>query len=332
MSQRRQAGKSNGVKLMNSNGSLANGDNGSIPNGADSKTPLLTRAQKIRTVSWKELPEWLQDNIYITGGYRPQLDSYWECIKSVTYLHNEFVNIWSHALGFVLFCILGAYFVWKDVLDPIAETRTMWDVIFFYTFIAGALSCLGLSSSYHCVSCHSEPTAAFWNRCDYLGIITLILGSYYPMVYYGFYCHPYLQIFYMTSISIIGFATGCVTMMKHFRTPTYRWMRTSLFLAMGLSGIIPIGHGVITFGLKMALTSISLGHMIAMGAFYVVGALIYGNRIPERWYPGKFNIWFASHQIFHVFVVIAAVTHYIGVSRAVAFWHDPNNAGICEKY
>lgn len=47
---------------------------------------------------------------------------------------------------------------------------------------------------------------------------------------------------------------------------------------MGLSGIIPIGHGVITFGLKMALSSISLGHMIAMGAFYVVGALIYGNR------------------------------------------------------
>jgi predicted membrane channel-forming protein YqfA (hemolysin III family) len=66
--------------------------------------------------------------------------------------------------------------------------------------------------------------------------------------------------------------------MKHFRTPTYRWMRTSLFLAMGLSGIVPICHGIINFGFAMAFQSISLGHMIAMGAFYVVGALLYGHR------------------------------------------------------
>jgi adiponectin receptor len=109
-------------------------------------------------------------------------------------------------------------------------------------------------------------------------------------------------------------------MMKHFRTPTYRMMRTSLFLAMGLSGIIPICHGIINLGFTMAFQSISLGHMIAMGAFYVVGALLYGHRyvilirgqspvesswcsslfripfrIPEKWYPGKFNIWVSYH-------------------------------------
>jgi adiponectin receptor len=67
-------------------------------------------------------------------------------------------------------------------------------------------------------------------------------------------------------------------MMKHFRTPAYRWMRTSLFLAMGLSGIIPIAHGILNFGFVLAFQSISLGHMIAMGGFYVVGALLYGHR------------------------------------------------------
>jgi hypothetical protein len=90
MSQRRQVAKSNGTKSMKSNGSHANGDDISTLNGVDSKTPLLTKIQKARTVSWKELPEWLQDNVYITSGYRPQLDSYWACVKSIFYLHNEF--------------------------------------------------------------------------------------------------------------------------------------------------------------------------------------------------------------------------------------------------
>ena len=30
------------------------------------------------------------------------------------------------------------------------------------------------------------------------------------------------------------------------------------------------------------------------------GALVYAQRVPERWFPGKFDLFFHSHQIFHV--------------------------------
>lgn len=176
---------------MSSNRSYVNAGNPTkvASNGVHSTNPLLAGSSK-RTVSWKQLPEWLRDNAYITDGYRPQLNSYIECAKSLFYLHNEFgrymltlylwyepwsltclfssVNIWSHAIGFALFSFLGIFISWKSVFDPIAESRTIWDVVFFYTFIAGALSCLGLSSSYHCFSCHSEPVCIrFWrgNNC-----------------------------------------------------------------------------------------------------------------------------------------------------------------------
>ena len=46
------------------------------------------------------------------------------------------------------------------------------------------------------------------------------------------------------------------------------------------------------------------------GALYVGGAVIYILRIPERWYPGKFDICGASHQLFHICVVIGCVMHY----------------------
>ena len=52
-----------------------------------------------------------------------------------------------------------------------------------------------------------------------------------------------------------------------------------------------------------------------MGGLYLTGAFLYAARIPERWLPGKCDIWFQSHQLFHVLVVAAAFVHYHGISE-----------------
>ena len=39
-------------------------------------------------------------------------------------------------------------------------------------------------------------------------------------------------------------------------------------------------------------------------------------RIPEKWYPGRFDVVGSSHQIFHVFVVAAALVHWTGLIKA----------------
>lgn len=36
------------------------------------------------------------------------------------------------------------------------------------------------------------------------GIPVLIVGSFFPCVYYAFFCDPLLQILYLTAISIAG--------------------------------------------------------------------------------------------------------------------------------
>ncbi|CAG8583481.1 11084_t:CDS:2 [Racocetra persica] len=110
-----------------------------------------------------------------------------------------------------------------------------------------------------------------------------------------------------------------------FRTPEFRWFRTGLFISMGLSAIIPLIHALIIYGVELSVNVISLNWMVVMGAFYITGALIYGARIPERWFPGKFDIYGSSHQIFHFFVVAAAFVHYFGVMQAMMYWHDKNH-------
>lgn len=46
-------------------------------------------------------------------------------------------------------------------------------------------------------------------------------------------------------------------------------------------------------------------------------------RFPEAWRPGKFDIWGASHQIFHVLVVISAMVHLYGILSAFR-WNYEN--------
>lgn len=39
----------------------------------------------------------------------------------------------------------------------------------------------------------------------------------------------------------------------------------------------------------MAQRAVALNYMFCMGAAYVIGALIYGSRVPECFFPGKFD-------------------------------------------
>lgn len=48
------------------------------------------------------------------------------------------------------------------------------------------------------------------------------------------------------------------------------------------------------------------------------------NRIPERYAPGTFDYFFASHQIFHVHVLLAALAHHKCVVTAFTYWHSQN--------
>ncbi|VEL22534.1 unnamed protein product [Protopolystoma xenopodis] len=47
-------------------------------------------------------------------------------------------------------------------------------------------------------------------------------------------------------------------------------------------------------GFWQAVSSAALGWLILMALLYITGAVIYALRIPERLWPGKFDIWFNS--------------------------------------
>jgi adiponectin receptor len=56
------------------------------------------RAKMPRLESFSDMPDYLRDNEFIFGSYRPQ-QSLWSSLRTLWGLHNETGNVWTHLLG-----------------------------------------------------------------------------------------------------------------------------------------------------------------------------------------------------------------------------------------
>eukprot|EP00057_Strongylocentrotus_purpuratus_P022983 XP_011677457.1 PREDICTED: adiponectin receptor protein [Strongylocentrotus purpuratus] len=156
-------------------------------------------------------------------------------------------------------------------------------------------------------------------RLDYSGITFLIVGSFVPWLYFGFYCDNVTRYIYLVLIVSLGAVCLFVALRDTFSLPQYRPLRAGLYVALGLSGVIPAVHYVSVNSFLTAIQGGGLGWMILMAVLYISGAVLYAIRIPERFFPGKCDIWFQSHQIFHVLVLAAAFVHYHGINTMAAY-------------
>jgi len=278
--------------------------------------------RKVIEASWKSchftaLPHWLQDNDYLLWGHRPPLPSFSACFQSIFRIHTETGNIWTHLIGCLAFVTLAIYtLVWSEL-----QTEERW---VFAAFFAGAILCLGFSCVFHTVHCHSEFVGKLFSKLDYVGISFLILGSLVPWLYYSFYCQYQPKVIYLSVASVLGLSAIILSLWDEFAEPEYRSLRAGVFIAFGLSGAIPAIHYAVMEGWMNAITYSSLCWLVLMGTLYILGALLYAGRIPERFFPGKCDIWFQSHQIFHVLVIAAAFVHYQGLSE-MALYRLTNN-------
>ncbi|XP_077325018.1 adiponectin receptor protein 2 isoform X2 [Lithobates pipiens] len=269
-----------------------------------------------RVIPHDVLPDWLKDNDYLLHGHRPPMPSFRACFKSIFRIHTETGNIWTHLLGCVFFLCLGIFYMFRPNMAFIAPVQ---EKVVIGVFFLGAILCLSFSWLFHTVYCHSEGVSRVFSKLDYSGIALLIMGSFVPWLYYSFYCNPQPCYIYLIIICVLGIAAIVVSQWDLFATPQYRGVRAGVFVGLGLSGIIPTLHFVIAEGFLKAATMGQIGWLILMASLYITGAALYAARIPERFFPGKCDIWFHSHQLFHVFVVAGAFVHLHGVSNLQEF-------------
>lgn len=89
-----------------------------------------------------------------------------------------------------------------------------WPII---VFLCCAIWCLGGSAIYHQYYCTNFIVSNVLQTIDYCGICILISGSYVPIIYYCFYCHPTALWTHLIIVVILNVANLCVMATPKFR-------------------------------------------------------------------------------------------------------------------
>lgn len=170
----------------------------------------------------------------------------------------------------------------------------------------GLVACFGASTSCHAL-CASGHESRIFIMIDHMAIYLLIAGTYTPLVV-ALLPAPRRR----ETLGVIWLAAGIGMALNLMRGPLPAWLATSFYLAMGWGGLWCY------FGIRPALSHRQLAPIPFGGALYSVGAVAHVARWPVLW-PGVFG----PHELFHLFVVAGAATHFAFILTHVAIVTRP---------
>eukprot|EP00347_Sterkiella_histriomuscorum_P005178 403357598 len=181
--------------------------------------------------------------------------------------------------------------------------------LFIHLF--SAILCMTFSATFHLFTAHSHDVNNFLSRLDYCGISILIAGSNTPPLYYSFFCQEtiFWRNVYLGSMYFVCFCCFVLLLMPQYNKPKYRPLRGILFVICGLLSVVPIYH-IEFLTHKSYIHDFHTSPWLLGGVLYILGAVLYMLKFPERLKPGLFDYFGGSHQLFHLLIVSAALVHY----------------------
>lgn len=199
---------------------------------------------------------------------------------------------------------VGAVLAAVGTISLLIRAGQMGNLSLMILFAIYGLSMLCLytaSTLYHCLRTSVKGRIAL-RKYDHCSIYLLIAGSYTPIcmtVLWGGVGGPLLLAIWLCA------AAGIILTIAKLDIP--RWLTSVIYLAMGWMALFAIAP------LSRVLPAAGMFWLIAGGVLYTVGGVLYA----VKW-PGRNNPRFGCHEIFHVFIVLGSVSHFILMYSVVA--------------
>ena len=196
----------------------------------------------------------------------------------------ENLNVISHGLGLVLSVIALPFLIMKSF-----DFEGFWKPVSFIIYGLSMIILYAASTFYHAAKDPKKRRKL--NIFDHAAIYVLIAGSYSPFCLVGLNSDLGWYMF----IAVWVFAlTGII--LKLFFTGKFDKLSTAMYLLMGWQ---------VMFFIKPLMESLSpseFQYLVAGGIFYSVGAVLYSiKKLPY------------NHAIFHVFVLLGSLSHFIAI-------------------
>ena len=271
----------------------------------ESISVALLQAAETRLIRYEDLPHPWRVNPHILRGYR-FTESKVECLTSIFKPSNETVNIWSHAIGLIAVLAIAFYFYPTSATFPLS-TKT--DVLISAIFFTAACKCLICSTMWHTMNGIADKTLLDRFACvDYTGISFLVAASILSTEWTAFYCEPVSRTVYMTLTAVLGILGTVLPWQPTFNRADLAWVRVAFYVTLAATGFAPVIQLNMTRGPQWSFYFYA---PIAKSLFvYVAGAVVYASHVPERWFPGAFDYFGGSHNIWHLAVLGGILFHY----------------------
>ncbi|XP_064384498.1 membrane progestin receptor gamma-like [Halichondria panicea] len=249
----------------------------------------------------------MQIEPYIITGYRQPGTSVLGSIRYAFVLHNDVGNFWTHFLPLL---------AWVAWLAWLAKYRIDFTDPYYYPllcFWAGACSYVLFSSMAHLLSNISFTVRSVCFTLDYLGIALYALGGAISGFFYeqsiGSPLFKYQGLVLSLDVAIAISATLMCGLTRFY------W-RNFRYLIRAFSFVFPYATAVAPFIQRLFVCLLTGNecvtetlHLHVSGFFLTFTiAFFFVSKIPERFAPGRFDIYFQSHQLFHVVAVVQTCT------------------------
>ena len=157
------------------------------------------------------------------------------------------------------------------------------------------------SAVYHLVKARPQVLNHL-RKLDHSAIYLLIAGTYTPFcfnLFTGFWKWGMLALIW--SLAFIGVAV------KVLWINAPRWLYTGVYIAMGWLAIL---------GGKEILSTLPTGALVWLligGITFTIGAIVYATKT-FNFFPGIFGF----HEVWHIFVILGALAHFVGILIYIA--------------
>lgn len=203
-------------------------------------------------------------------------------------LREELANALTHGIGLIASLCGGAV-----LITLAAKIGDGWQLAGAIVYSLSMLLLYSASTLYH--SIHDVAIKARLKIFDHCAIYVLIAGTYTPVTLISLR-GPIGWLLFGVVWTLAS--TGIV--FKLFYTGRFKRVSTILYIAMGWLAILaikPVIH---------ALTTSALVWLVVGGIAYTLGTIFYLNRRMRY-----------THAIWHVFVLLGSVSHFISISMQV---------------
>ena len=194
-----------------------------------------------------------------------------------------------HAGAALVAAVGGAYLVELSSGDPPRQLSML-------VYGVGLTVLFAVSAFYH-LRTWTPVRRAILRRIDHANIFVLIAATYTPLAFNmlaGWWRVGILGAVWGAALFGVAAAVAGVQLR--------RGTRAGLYVAMGWIALAALGQ------LPTALPWPAIGLLIAGGALYSAGALLYARRWPDPW-PRVFGY----HEVFHLLTIAAAAAFYVVV-------------------